>query len=78
MNSEAIAVILMGAGAWIVSGLITYGFMKAKMLEFERRLDDLTMTTKLMLPRLEYDSRHGDLLRQLDRIEAKVDSVKSK
>ena len=63
---------LMVAVAWAASGLITYGFMKAKMFDFDRRLVDLERDS---VTRTEYESRHGDLLRQLDRIENKLDRI---
>lgn len=38
MNSEAVVLILLSIASWIVSGTITYGVMKTKITEFERRL----------------------------------------
>jgi len=70
--SETVVNIILVLTAWAVGGLVTYGFIKAKMLEFERRLEDLEEN---MTPRVEYESRHSDLLRQLDRIENKVDRL---
>lgn len=72
--SETLVSMVLVVTAWVVSGLITYGVIKTKLLEFERRLDDLEDTR---MPRVEYESRHGDLLRQLDRIELKVDRLTS-
>ena len=66
--------IILVMSAWAVSGLVTYGVIKTKLLEFERRLDDLEDTR---MPRIEYESRHVDIVRQLDRIESKVDRMRS-
>ena len=63
---EIVLVIL----SWIVSGSITYGFMKAKVLEFERRLMQAEKSLEKSVSRVEYENRHSDLLHQLDRIEA--------
>lgn len=38
MNSDSLVNILLAVGSWVVSGTITYGWMKAKIGEFERRL----------------------------------------
>lgn len=41
MSQEALVTVLLAIGSWVVSGTITYGFMKAKIGEFEHRLQVL-------------------------------------
>ena len=73
MNEGPIISIVLVVLAWAGSGLITWGVMKGKMEEFERRLDEIEEDSKGLLPRIEYDNRHADLVRLLTRIEDKLD-----
>lgn len=65
--------------AWIGGGLITYGIMKAKIMGLESAMNDVKKEIESckasFLPRIEYDNRHADLLRGMDRIEKKVDRI---
>jgi hypothetical protein len=73
----AIVTWLGGILAWVGSGLITYGFMKAKISDFERRLDKQEADAKQYVTRSEYDNRHSDMISRLDRIEKKIDNMRS-
>ena len=59
--------------AWVASGLIAYGFLKAKTIDFERRITQLEDRHNDFVTRVEYDNRHQDLIRQLTRIESTID-----
>ena len=39
MNTDSFVTILLAVGSWVVSGTITYGVMKTKIGDFERRLN---------------------------------------
>jgi hypothetical protein len=70
-------IVILAIASWLGSGLITIGYMRAKMAEFSKRQDmqeeDLRALKQTAIPRAEFESRHADLLRQLDRIERKLD-----
>ena len=61
--------------SWAGSGAITYGFLKAKILDFERRVTHLEDRHNDFVTRIEYDNRHEDMIRQLERIEGKIDQL---
>ena len=69
LNAALIAV------AWVGSGLIAYGFLKAKIVDFERRLNSVEDRHNEFVTRVEYDNRHSDMIRQLERIEGKLDRL---
>lgn len=80
MNQQVTIAIITWAGAilaWVGSGFVTYGFMKQKTLDFERRLEKQESDSKQFVTRTEYDNRHADLVHQLDRIEKKLDDMRS-
>lgn len=80
MNPSFDAIVVVAA--WIGGGLITYGVMKAKLIGFERELREVKETLKEIdhttVRREEYNHRHADLLRNLDRIEDKIDKIESR
>jgi hypothetical protein len=61
--------------SWVVAGLISWGYLKAKVAEYDTRMKDAEVEIKLRLPRDEYERRNADLIRQLDRIELKLDRI---
>ena len=70
--SEAWANILVLIAIAAASGLVAYGVTKAHTVDHGRQIAELKRD---MLPRIEYESRHADILRNLSRIEEKLDKL---
>lgn len=79
MNPTFDAVVVISA--WIGGGLITYGTMRTTLVNLQRELKEVKQSVKELedksVRRDEYNHRHADILRNLDRIENKIDRMEA-
>lgn len=65
--------ILAVIATWLVTGGAVYGFIKTKLEVHADRLDKMERKlegyTSFYVTRTEYESRHQDIIRALDRLE---------